>query len=308
MEMGYHNLFFPGGTRARSGAVETRLKKGLLGSALAAYINNLQAGRPKPNLFVVPCTLSYELVLEAETLIDDHLKRQGQARYIIDDDEFSRPRVVLDFLGKLASLDSRILLTVGRPMDLFGNPVDTQGRSLDARGRPVDPRRYVTTGGEPVHAPQRDEQYTRELAAAIGASYLRNNVISPTNLLGAALFRMLRRANPDLDLFRLLRTGGDVVSFPMQEVHANVQRWLDALNDLPVAPRLSAVLQRGDVPDVVADALKHFGTFHSRPAAVRRGDRVFPDHRNLLLYYGNRLQGYDLERRLDRAEQERSEP
>jgi glycerol-3-phosphate O-acyltransferase len=42
---GHHSLFFPGGTRSRSGHVETRLKKGLLGtgivvaalSALARY-------------------------------------------------------------------------------------------------------------------------------------------------------------------------------------------------------------------------------------------------------------------------------
>ena len=257
---------------------------------------------------MVPCTLSYELVLEAETLIDDHLKRQGQARYIIDDDEFSRPRVVLEFLSQLASLDSRILLTVGRPMDLFGNLVDEQGRSLDVRGRAIDPRRYVTQDGEPAHSPQRDVQYTRELAAAIGKAYLKENVILPTNLLGAALFRMLRRANPELDLFRLLRTGGDVPSFPMQDVHREVQLWLDALAELPSPPRLGEVLRRGDVADVVADALKHFGTFHSRPAAVRRGDRVFPEHRNLLLYYGNRLNGYDLDRRLQRAEQERSTP
>ena len=31
-----------------------------------------------------------------------------------------------------------------------------------------------------------------------------------------------------------------------------------------------------------------------RPAAARRGDRVFHDDRELLLYYGNRLNAYDL--------------
>ena len=38
-----------------------------------AYVNNLRNGRPRPNLYILPCTLSYKLVLEAETLIEDHL-------------------------------------------------------------------------------------------------------------------------------------------------------------------------------------------------------------------------------------------
>ncbi len=74
LELGYHSLFFPGGTRSRSGEVERKLKKGLLGTAVRAYTSNLRAGRSKPDVFVVPCTINYKLVLEAETLIEDHLK------------------------------------------------------------------------------------------------------------------------------------------------------------------------------------------------------------------------------------------
>jgi glycerol-3-phosphate O-acyltransferase len=73
LEMGYHNLFFPGGTRSRSGAVEQKLKLGLLGTGVRAYARNLQAGKLRPAIYVVPCTISYMLVLEAETLIEDHL-------------------------------------------------------------------------------------------------------------------------------------------------------------------------------------------------------------------------------------------
>ena len=42
-------------------------------------------------------------------------------------------------------------------------------------------------------------------------------------------------------------------------------------------------------------ALAHFGSYHSRPCAVRRGDRLVPADRSLLLYYQNRLEGYGLE-------------
>ena len=66
-------------------------------------------------------------------------------------------------------------------------------------------------------------------------------------------------------------------------------------------PVLGTDLQSGDIQEIVGDALKHFSIYHARPAAVRRGDRVFHEDRNLLLFYGNRLRGYDLGRALNDA-------
>jgi len=298
LEMGYHSLFFPGGTRSRSGEVERKLKKGLLGTAVRAYTNNLQAGRSKPDIFVVPTTINYKLVLESETLIEDHLKEVGKARFIISDDEFSRPRRVLNFMSNLFSLDARIVVRFGKPLDVFGNPVDLEGRSLDPKGRVVDPRGYVSRNGVPVRDDQRDQQYTNELADVIGASFGRDNVVMSTNVLGFVLNNLLQRANPGMDPYRLLRSGGVQDSFPMAEVHAEVQRVLGAIDALADPPSLEAVVARGDVPDIVNDALKHFAIYHTHDAAERCGDRVFHHDRKLLLFYGNRLRGYDLGRSL----------
>ncbi len=298
LEMGYHNLFFPGGTRSRSGAVESALKKGLMGTAVRAYTGNLMAHRPRPDLFIVPCTLSYKLVLEGQTLIEDHLKEVGKARYIIEDDEFSRPRRILNFMRNLVSLDDRIIVTFGAPMDVFGNRVDPEGRSLDPRGRRIDPRRYVMRGGVPVHDDQRDAQYTRELEREIVPAYLRDNVVMSTHVVAHVLTRMLREANPGMDPYRLLRTGGSRPSFPMADVHRETARTLEALRRAPNAPRMGPELQGNDVQEIVGDALRHFAIYHTRTAARRRGDRVFHEDRNLLLYYGNRLRGYDLGRAL----------
>lgn len=63
------------------------------------------------------------------------------------------------------------------------------------------------------------------------------------------------------------------------------------------APRLGEELEK-PAESIIDDALRAFGTYHTRPAAVRRGDRVFHEDRNLLYYYSNRLRGYDLGRRL----------
>ena len=294
LEMGYHNVFFPGGTRSRSGVVEQRLKKGLLGTAVRAYVENLRTGRPRPNVYIVPCTLSYKLVLEAETLIDDHLKEAGKARYIIEDDEFSRPRRVLQFISNLMSLDAQVVVTFSLPQDVVGNRVDREGHSLDRRGRRVDVRSYVLRHGQPVHDEQRDAEYTHELEAEIRRDYLRDNVLMSTHVVARALLDLLRSANPGMDLYRLLHTGGTAASFPMAAMHAEVQRLLVALQRLPEGPRFGEELRGGDVQEVVADALKHFAIYHTQPAALRHGDRVFHQARRLLLYYANRCEGYDL--------------
>ncbi|MBI4699682.1 MAG: 1-acyl-sn-glycerol-3-phosphate acyltransferase [Deltaproteobacteria bacterium] len=296
MELGYHNLFFPGGTRSRSGAVERRLKLGLLGMALDAYLHNLLAHKPKPDVFVVPCTINYELVLEAETLICDHLKEAGKARYIIEDDEFSKPRRILDFVKKLLSLCSRIHVVVGAPLDVFGNRVLEDGTSVDARGRSVDRTRYVVRHGSVRADAQRDGEYTRELAAAVVDSYRRNTMPKSTNLVARVVFSWLRERGRGLDLYRLLRTGGAEDSLPLVEAHERVDRALHALRDRASRGRvrLAPSLRDADVPDVVSKALAHLGSYHRRAALERRGDRLFHQDRNLLLFYQNRLDGYEL--------------
>jgi glycerol-3-phosphate O-acyltransferase len=291
IELGYHNLFFPGGTRSRSGAVESRLKLGLLGMGLDAYVRSLRAGSQRPDVFIVPCTINYQLVLEAETLIDDHLKEVGKSRYIIEDDEFSKPRRVFEFVSRLFDLQSRIHIRVSRPLDPFGNQVDDQGRSLDARGRAVDRRRYVLAGDAPGFDAQRDQEYTRELSRAIVEAFRRDTVFGSVHLVAWVVFRWLQERNRGLDLYRLLRTGGTEASMPLLEAYRRIEHVREAMRREEAAGhlRLDATLRDGDSVQVLADALAHLRVFHVNPALERRGDQLLHIDRNLLLYYQNRL-------------------
>jgi len=295
LEFGYDNIFFPGGTRSRSGAIEQHLKLGLLGTGLGAYINNLARNAPQPKVFIVPATLSFELVLEAETLIDDFLKEVGKARYIIDDDEFSKPKRVFDFMSQLVSMDAKIHVTVSRGMDVFGNPVDDDGESLDPCGRHIDTSRYVLKNGVPTADRLRDFEYTKEVGERIAESYLADNVVTGTHVVAHAIFGLLRDKNPRMTVLRLIRTGGTEDDLELRAVYHEVDRLLTALRGLQAQSkiRLSPKLS-GSAEDVVADALAHYALYHTRPAATRRGDRIIPTDRNLLLYYQNRLEGYGL--------------
>lgn len=301
IEMGYHNIFFPGGTRSRSGMVEQHLKLGLMGCGLQAYIRNVAMKRDKPNIYVVPCTLSYELVLESESLVEDYLKETGKSRYVmLTNDESWQPRRILNFINSLLGLDTHIYVTFSQALDPFGNTVDLNGISRDPRGREIDIRRYVTVDGRATPVAQRDEQYTRELGAAVADAFLRDNVLMSTQLVAYAMFKLLQEINKEASLYRLLRTGGAYESVAVTDLTTRLRHLLGAVESLVAEGRvrLDEDLQGLAPEDVLAHALRYFGTYHSKPAIRRRGNRLFAEHMNLLYFYSNRLEGYDIEERM----------
>lgn len=292
IERGYHSLFFPGGTRSRSGMVESRVKLGLAGTAIEAFARNLTRGVRRP-VYIVPTTINYALVLEAETLIEDWLKGAGQARYIIEDDEFSRYERVLAFAKKLPALRSAAVVRFADPIDPFGNEVDEAGRSLAPGGRVIDPASYVSRGGVPSVDAARDAGYTRELGEALPGRYARETVIMWTQLVAHVLYRRLVVESPGIDLFGRQRRRGEVM-MPRAELIAEVEEARDRLLSLELAGqvRLGPVLRAESAESAVTLALEAWRGYHTRPIATARGDEVVIEDPNLLLFYQNRLVGF----------------
>src|SRR5258708_5178971 len=205
IEHGYHSLFFPGGTRSRSGAVERHLKLGLMGTGVEAMARSAARGQMRP-VYFVPATINYLITLEAETLVDDFLQEEGKHRYIIEDDESTRPGRVAAFLNKLLGLDAGCVIRFGQPLDCVGNRVDDDGVSRDARGHVVVARSYLTgADGTVAHDPARDAQYTRELGEAIVDAFRCETVAMATHLVASCAFEKLREsAGPRADIFAML--------------------------------------------------------------------------------------------------------
>ena len=295
IEKGYHSLFFPGGTRSRSGGVERRLKLGLAGTGIEAFVRTTVRGRTQ-KVFFVPATINYLLTLEAETLIDDFLQEEGKARYIIEDDESTRVSRVAAFMQKLLGLDGACVIRLSRPLDCFGNFVDDEGTSHDLRGRDVDARTYVLgRDGKPAFDAARDVEYTRELGERIVEAFKRDTVVMSTHVVAACAFERLRRVAAHADLFAVLRHRDDV-TVPRAELAADVDVMLarvTALEDageIVMAPTLKG--KRGD--EVVDDALRAFAGYHTQEVLAPRGaDLVLRDTR-LLFYYQNRLAAHGL--------------
>lgn len=293
LERGYHSMFFPGGTRSRSGRVEGRLKLGLLGTALTATIEGFRreageatGGRVRP-IFIVPVTVNQQLVLEAETLIADYLKETGRARFIIEDDESAQWRKVVDFARSMMTHTGAIVIRFGQPMDVLGHSLNEVGQSVGPHGQLVDLARYFWVQGKPQALPQRDAEYMNQTAVAIARAYRRETVLLPTHLLASVLWRRIGQALPGLDLYRRLRQPLDL-HVPQADLLADVARLQTQLlhKRHHLGPRAD-----GTPEQVVEAGLAAFASYHTEPAAIRTpSNAVSIGDRQLLYYYQNRVE------------------
>jgi glycerol-3-phosphate O-acyltransferase len=291
-----HSLFFPGGTRARNGMVEKRVKKGLLGTGLAAWQEGLAAGRPDSEILVVPCTLSIALVLEAETLIEDALAEEGKSRYIITDDEFSEPRTIATFARRVLNLDASVHVRFGRPLDVLGNPVDDEGQTLDPSGAVVDRRRYITNAaGQVVSDAQRDQAYTARLAEKLVGAWHRDNTVLDTHVAAFAAWGLLKRRFPRLDMWKLCLLQPRETALPRGELLSAMERVRQGVLDRVAAGTLHHALGPGDAEALCDRAIGTFASFHRRQALSHGLPGTLHVDPRLALYYGNRLTGYGLE-------------
>lgn len=300
LERGFHSLFFPGGTRSRSGQIEQHLKLGLMGTGLEAYINNLIKGKEKPNIYLVPVTLNYYLVLEAETLINDYLQEQGKSRYIIEDDESTKFLKSFSYMKKTLGLDASLYLRYCPPLDIFGNRVDEEGISYDDQGRAIDPTRYVKDWkGNILMDANRDQEYTREAGRKVAESYLSNNVILSPHLVSYVLFRYLVHQNPRLDLYQLIRIGAREAKIDKPELCEVIDRFKRFLSEQETLGtlRLATTLKHKPADMILDEAIHYLQMFYSKEIVVATPETIHVQDMRLLYYYHNRLIGYDFEMR-----------
>ena len=297
LELGFHSLFFPGGTRSRSGAVEKKLKLGLMGTTLTAFRRNLEKNKAYPNIYIVPVNINALLVLEAETLIDDFLAAVGKSQFIIENDEFSKPKLLLSYLKGHLRLNSRTFIHFGRPVDPFGNEVDDEGVSRDKQGRVVDIKKYLMREGVLIEDPDRDRNYTQELGQSLIDIFHCNNRVLSTNLVSFTLYEMVAHANRHVDIYTLLRTYAYHKPIKLEQLYRNLDIVRAALEHLSEKKRIiyEKTLKVKTNEEIVNRAIEVFSSYHKRKTIFKEGDTIRIGDLVLLYYYHNRLIGYNLE-------------
>lgn len=293
---GMHSIFFPGGGRSRSGAIEQKSKLGLLGTGLSAQIESMQAGKAKSRVYVVPMVTSYHFVLEAASQIEGFLAESGKDKYLVHSDESWQLGKILGFFWKFFSSQSEVTVRIGKPLDVFGNFVDENGESIGPNGTTIDPAKWLSSRGVLCHEPERDKEYTRELGARLGDRFHKENTVITSHLVAFTFFEALRAKYRDYDLFRFLRLLPEQRSLLLSDFMgaAEVQR----SRILEMAHRgdlfVSTELRNGNTEAWVRDGVKKLGILHNAEVVKIAGDVIYTDDMSLLYYYRNRLAGYGL--------------
>jgi len=300
IQFGCHSLFFPGGTRSRSGIIESKLKLGLLSTAIEAQRANFQNGNSDVSgkIFIVPVTINYHFVLEAPGLIQDYLSMTGQERYYKENDEFSTSYKISKFLFKFFTKGSDISVSIGRAMDVMGNYVDEEGKSLDKWGRVVDTQEYFMSNGKVTVDAQREEEYTQMLGKRIVEEFHKINRVFSSHLVAFVAFELIQSKNAKLDLFDLIRLPQEDLVLNYEEFKAACQRTLNQIFELKAHGKIDAAphLNRS-MDEIITHGLDNVGMYHAkRPLIKDKSGNLTTEDMSLLYFYHNRLHGYGLEK------------
>jgi len=296
---GVNTIFFPGGTRSRSGEIESKLKLGLLGSLIQAQRMLVERGEER-KIVIVPMVINYESVLEARALIFQHLANTGQEKFT---SRGKRPGLISywRFMGRFLKQSSGIYLSFGKPMDVFGNYFDQDGNSMDGKFHPVNLRDYFRNNGSIVRDEQREMIYTRELGDKIAQAYKQCNFVIPAHLVAHAAFLMLARANVHMDVYALAQLPEEEYRFPAKDFSVICLQLRDLLIGRAARDELISPLElEGPIERVIELGVATLGSFHLRRVLLVVGQSHYASEDfPCLIYYANRLQCLDLKDELD---------
>lgn len=300
LERGTNSLFFPGGTRSRSGALERELKLGLLSSLIAAQRAMYEGDHPR-KIIVVPLIIGYHCVLEAQPLINGYLKTTGEEKYVSTGKRFIPLRNLLGFAWKFFAKSSEIHLSFGEPMDILGYRLDQDCRSIDERGQEVNLAEFFSLHGEIQANRQRESVYTRKLADQIVANYERYYVVLTSHLVAYAAFEILRRMHGNMDLYALLRLPEELLRIPMPLYREVLESMAGKLREMESAGeiKLQEEVRTGQVDEIIRHGIRNLGAFHAIKPLKETGDgMLMARHPKLVFYYHNRLTGFGLDEKI----------
>ena len=206
---GYHSLFFPGGTRCRSNAIESHLKLGLLGTG-AGRVPQQRAGRRPATAASTSCRRRSTTASCSRPRRSSRTTWPRPASPATSSRTTSSRRIgrILEFVRKILVHEGAVIIRFGRPLDPFGNTsTTTASRSIATAAASIRPPTWSGADGEVTVDPQREAVYTRELGAALAAAFRRETVfhVHPPGLPRALFDAVVDAHAACSDIYRLLR-------------------------------------------------------------------------------------------------------
>lgn len=296
IKSGVNNLFFPGGTRSRSGKSEDQLKLGLLNTVIEAQ-RDICLEDKEQKIYIIPLVLDYHFVLEAKSLVRQHLTLDGKQKYTSIKDLGKSKRKIFKFLWQFYSKSSEIVCSFGQPMDFIGNQVNEEGVSIDRHGKEIQIIDYFSSGGEVKVDVQRESEYTKILAEKVTERFKRDNVILSSHMIAYLSFEVFKKYFPSIDVYGLLRMPLSDFFIPRKYFLEKMEIFKKLLEQMENegALRLSTIFEHSS-EEILEDGLEKIGLYHSRtPLRMTSDAFLVSDDLELLYYYYNRINIYNFQ-------------
>ncbi len=291
-----NSIFYPGGTRSRSGKIEVDLKKGLMSSLVDAQYDKINAEDNK-KIFIVPVVYNYHSVLEAKPLIYSYLKAKGKKKFISRSkyrDKVIKSLSIVKTIYKIFVSKSEFILSIGKPMDVFGNNIDIEGNSFDNNGNELDISDYFKTEGKLVKDTQRNIVYTKILAKSVAKSYLKYNTVLSSHLVAYAAYHCLMDKLELEDIYDLMKFIEKEEYVELSNLKKRVDKILQVLLE---KEKEDKIILSDDfklpVEKLISTGIGKLGVFHDVKVLYFDHDKkvkiIKTEDFGLLYYYANRL-------------------
>lgn len=293
---GLNCLFFPGGTRSRSGRTEEKLKLGLLGSVIEAQRMHIEKNDHK-KIFLVPLCLGYHFVLEAPSLVDQHLRAIGKEQYVRSSSTQPSYSSLLRFAKQIYTRSSEVYLSFGEPLDILGNEVDDNGQSIDKFGRPVEIKDYFVSEKGLSSDKQRDGVYAKNLADALVRSYKKNNVILSSHVMAFTAFHIIHTEYKEEGYIQLINKRNKEFDIEYSLFYEKVSQLVDHIKKMNENHNATLSDEHwDDIGVLIQEGIEKLGIYHKKPVLeITKNDLIVSRDFRLLYFYHNRLCGYGLE-------------
>ena len=278
-----HNLFYPAGTRSRSGAIEEKLKLGLLGSTLEAQ---KELDNQNKKIFIVPVTFNYQFVLEGPALINQYLSSNNQDRFYLKNLGYSSSFKILSFISKFFTKSNRISVSFGKAMDVFGNFVDNKG-DVNKKNLNIDLYKNYYKKAEILN----------NLSKNIISEHKAGTQVFSSMLIAYVSFKLILKKFKNLEVYNILRLPNDELEIQIDFIKKYYKKTINSIRELESKNKIKCSKEI-DLPieEQIKMGCENLGLYHPIKPIKLEKNKIQIKNIKMLFYYHNRLTGFNLKK------------
>jgi len=278
-----HNLFYPGGTRSRSGAIEEKLKLGLLGSTLEAQ---KELDKQNKKIFIVPVTFNYQFVLEGPALINQYLSSNNLDRLYLKNLGFSNSFKIFSFISKFFTKSNRISVSFGKSMDVFGNFVDKKG-NIDKSNINTDLYKNYSKKAEILN----------NLSNKIISEQKAGTQVFSSMLIAYISFKLILQKFQNLELHNVLILPSDELEIKITLFKKYYGKAIKSIKELKYENKIKYSEEINfPIEEQIKIGCKNLGLYHPIKPIIINNNIIQIKNIKMLFYYHNRLTGFNLKK------------